>query len=387
MMAPMRKALLPIVCAVVLAQEADLKKTTFENQPGMVLANGKLEMIVFEQGATFASLVLSDDAEKLSPLWNPARLAREAGRPSQFGASFGHFICVDGFGPTSKEEAAAGLTGHGEAHIQKFEVKASRRDGKTSTLVLAARLPIVEELFTRTIRMVDGENVIYVNSELENLLGFDRPVNWAEHATIGSPFLEPGVTVVDMSGKRAMVRPYDPSERGLPHRMASGKEFTWPNAPLESGGMADVRTAQSPPNSGGHTATLMDASRKYVYVTALHPGKKLILGYVFRPDEYAWTQSWENYPPTGKLARGLEFSTQPFDVSRREAVTTGSMFGVPTYRWLPAKAKIESHFLLFYSRVPEGMVQVDDVRLENGKLTVEDHKSGKRLVLDASLPL
>jgi hypothetical protein len=131
----------------------------------------------------------------------------------------------------------------------------------------------------------------------------------------------------------------------------------------------------------------MDASRKLVYVTALHPGKKLILGYLFRPEEYPWTQSWENYPPTGKLARGLEFSTQPFDVSRREAVTTGSMFDTPTYRWLAAKSKIESHFLMFYSPVPEGMGQVDDVRLENGKLTVEDRKSGKQLVLSATLPL
>jgi hypothetical protein len=387
MMAAMRKALLLIVYAVALAQESDLKRTTFENQPGIVLTNGALELIVFEQGATFANLVLSDDREKLSPLWNPARLARESGQPSQFGASFGHFVCVDGFGPTSREERAAGLTGHGEAHIQKFELKSSRREGKTSTLTLAAKLPIAEELFTRTIRMVDGENVVYVNSELENLLGFDRPVNWAEHATIGSPFLEPGVTVVDMSGKRAKVRPFNESERGLPHRLASGKEFTWPNAPLVNGGTVDVRIAPTPPNSGGHTATLMDASRQMVYVTALHPGKKLILGYVFRPEEYPWTQSWENYPPSGKLARGLEFSTQPFDVSRREAVTTGSMFDTPTYRWLPAKSKIESHFLMFYSPVPEGMRQVDDVRLENGKLTVEDRKSGKQLVLSATLPL
>ncbi|MEO8126460.1 MAG: hypothetical protein ABJF23_02845 [Bryobacteraceae bacterium] len=383
----MRKLLLSMVCALALAAAEDLKKITFESEPSMVMANGKLELTIFEKGATFANLVLGNDAEKLSPLWNPARMARETGKPSQFGSSFGHFICVDGFGPASKEETAAGLTGHGEAHIQKFEVKSSNKEGKTSTLVLAAKLPILEELFTRTIRMVDGENVIYVTSELENLLGFDRPVNWAEHATIGSPFLEPGVTVVDMSGKRAMVRPYEPSERGLPHRMASGKEFTWPDAPLVSGGTADVRRAPSPPNSGGHTTTLMDPSRKYVYVTALHPGKKLILGYVFRPDEYAWTQSWENYPPTGKLARGLEFSSQPFDVSRREAVTTGTMFGVPTYRWLPAKSKIGSHFLMFYAHAPEGMVQVDDVQLENGKLTVEDHKSGKKLVLDASLPL
>jgi hypothetical protein len=212
-------------------------------------------------------------------------------------------------------------------------------------------------------------------------------VNWAEHATIGSPFLEAGVTVVDMAGKRAKVRPWEAGGRGLPHRLASGQEFTWPNAPTVSGGTVDVRVAPVPSNSTGHTATLMDASRKLVYVTALHPGKKLILGYVFRPDEYPWTQSWENYPPSEKLARGLEFSTQPFDVSRREAVTEGTLFGTPTYRWLPAKSKIESHFLIFYSRAPEGMKQVDEVRLEGGKLTVEDRKSGKSFVLNASLGL
>jgi hypothetical protein len=387
MMTSMRKALLLTLSMVALAQETSLKKMVFEDQQGMVLSNGKLELTVFDQGATFANLVLTGDPDKLGPLWNPARLAREAGQKSAFGASFGHFVCVDGFGPTSREESAAGLTGHGEAHIQQFEVKSSRKEGNTTTVVLTANLPILQEKFTRTIRMADGENVIYVNSELENLLGFDRPVNWAEHATIGSPFLEPGATVVDMSGKRAKVRPYNPSERGLPHRLESGKEFTWPDAPLVSGGSVDVRIVPMSPNSGGHTATLMDPTRKLVYVTALHPGRKLILGYVFRQEEYPWTQSWENYPPNGKLARGLEFSTQPFDVSRREAVTTGSMFDTPTYRWLPAKSKIESHFLMFYSPAPDGMKQVDDVRLENGKLTVEDHKSGKKLVLTASLPL
>ena len=53
-------------------------------------------------------------------------------------------------------------------------------------------MPIVQENFTRAYSMVDGENVIYVDSKLENLMGFDRPVNWAEHATVQAPFVEPG---------------------------------------------------------------------------------------------------------------------------------------------------------------------------------------------------
>ena len=70
-------------------------------------------------------------------------------------------------------------------------------------VTLSAKLPLVQENFTRTYRVVDGENVVYVESQLESLLGFDHPLNWAEHATIGSPWLEPGVTVVDVSGSRS----------------------------------------------------------------------------------------------------------------------------------------------------------------------------------------
>ena len=65
-----------------------------------------------------------------------------------------------------------------------------------SAVTLTAKLPIVQEMFTRTFHIVNGENVVYVDSQLENLLGFDRPVNWAEHATIMAPFLQPRLTSI-----------------------------------------------------------------------------------------------------------------------------------------------------------------------------------------------
>jgi hypothetical protein len=332
-------------------------------------------------------VVLADDPEKLSPLWNPMRMAREVGEKNTFDSALGHFICVDGFGPTSPEEETAGLPGHGEAHQTPFAVKFYAKDAGATTLTLEAMLPITQERFARTVRMVDGEDVIYVQSELESQLGFDRPVFWAEHATIGSPFLEPGVTVVDMSAHRAQTRPYQPEKGGLPHRLPSGKDFTWPEAPGLHTRKIDVRAAPAELNSGDHTTCLMDASRKLVFVTALHPSKRLLLGYLFKPQEYPWTQNWEYYPPTKKLARGMEFSTQPYDVPRREVVQLNSMFGAPVYRWLPAKTKIESRFLMFYAHTPEGFTKVDDVRFENGKITIEDHKAHKQVTLTASLPI
>jgi hypothetical protein len=63
------------------------------------------------------------------------------------------------------------------------------------------------------------------------------------------------------------------------------------------------------------------------------------------------------------------------------------MFDTPVYRWLPAKSKISTRFLLFWVKSPEGMTRVDDVRLDDGKLIVEDRVAGKTLTLAASLPL
>src|SRR5579864_3115159 len=270
----MRLALFLFLAAAASGQKSEPPKTTFEEQPAYSLSNGALELTVLPRGSTFASVVLADDPEKLSPLWNPMRMAREVGEKNIFDSALGHFICVDGFGPVSPEEEAAGLTGHGEVHQTAFEVKFYGKDAGATTLTLETKLPITQERFARTVRMVVGENVIYVQSELESLLGFDRPVFWAEHATIGSPFLEAGVTVVDMSARRAKTRPYTESERegGLPDILPSDKDFTWPEAPGLHKRKIDVRIPPPDPNSGDHTTCLMDPTRKLVYLTALHPG-------------------------------------------------------------------------------------------------------------------
>ena len=56
----------------------------------------------------------------------------------------------------------------------------------------------------------------------------------------------------------------------------------------------------------------MDPSRRLVYVTALNLSKRMILGYVFRREDYPWVQNWEDYSPDGRMARGMEFATQPY---------------------------------------------------------------------------
>jgi hypothetical protein len=312
------------------------------------------------------------------------RMAREQGRPVKFDGGAGLFVCVDGFGPSSPEERAAGLPGHGEAHTRTFAVHAERQ-GRGTDLTMTAQLPIVQEMFTRTFRVIDGENVVYVDSKLENLMGFDRPVNWAEHATLGSPFLEAGVTVVDISGSRSRTRPYQAKQMGdLQRRLTSGQDFTWPMAPGLDGQMVDLRQTPEHPHFLDHAATLLDPHRELEWATAINPKKRLMIGYLFRRADYPWLQYWGDYPPTQKMARGMEFATQPFDVPRREVISGGPMFGTPTWRWLPAKSKIATRFLIFYTHVPEGFNKVDDVEMKNGQIVIFDRATNQQVTLPAS---
>jgi hypothetical protein len=361
----------------------------YEGTPSLTLSNGTLDLTFLPQGASMASVILRD-GEKLNPLWNPVRMNRELGRKADPSPMTGHILCIDGFGPPSPEERQAGVPFNGEAHNQTFEAHSSKT-GSTAEVTLTAKLPIVQEAVTRTIRMVDGENVVYVETQLENLLAFDRPINWGEHATVGSPFLEPGVTVFDLSGERSRTTPYKelttPMDPTSQRRLASDQEFSWPSAPSRDGKTADMRQTPENPHYVDHVATLMDTSRQLEWATALNPKEKLILGYVFRREDFPWVQTWGNYPPSMKLARGMEFATQPFSASRRDAVTEGSMFGIPTYRWLPAKSKITTRFLMFYARVPEGFTKVDDVRVENGQIVIEDHTTHQQVRLKCSLQI
>ena len=350
----------------MLAQDT----TTLDGRPVRVIANDKIALTIRSVGGAMVQLFLKDDPDKLNPL-----------------EGLGHFVCVDGFGPVSSEERAAGLPGHGEAHRVPWDMTSTDKKNGVLTVAFSASLPLVQETFRRTISIVDGENVIYVDSELESLLGFDRPVNWGEHFTIGGSFLEQGRTLTDMSATRSMTRSYaseavDPPDN---HNLADSKEFDWPMAPTVSGKPIDMRVAPTISPVMDQTTSLMDPARRLVFVTALHPDKKALIGYIFRRDEYPWLQIWDSYPGSSRRSyRGMEFATQPYDLPRRDVIQTNTMFGTPTYRWLPAKSKIASSFLMFYTRTEEGFTRVDDVVLEGGKITIEDRTARKRIVLVAS---
>ena len=380
----LRPALL-LSCGLTFTALAQ-QRTTFEDREAVVLSNDKVELTVIAEGGAMGQILLAGDKEQINPLWNPYWIARQAGLPRPASLARGHFVCLDGFGPVSAEERAAGMPFHGEAYTLPWQMRTQQKTGSTQSAEFFVSMPLAQETLTRTYHVVDGENVVWVDSAVTSLLSFDRPLFWAEHATISAPFLEPGTVAVDMPVTRSKTKTV-PVPANPPRQFRSFVDFTWPMAPTVDGQMFDLRTAPMNPNTTDHLTSLVDPSRRLGFATALHPEKRLLIGWVFRREEYPWVQTWLSNPGPNRMTRGLEFATQPFDLPRAEVLRNGPLFDAPVFRILPAKSTVTSSFLMFYTTVPEGFLKVDDVQLSGGRLVIEDRANKKTITLAASRSL
>jgi hypothetical protein len=55
------------------------------------------------------------------------------------------------------------------------------------------------------------------------------------------------------------------------------------------------------------------------------------------------------HPPWNgeSMTRGMEFGVSPFPESRRQMIDRGSLFNMPTYRWIPARTQVEVEYWIF----------------------------------------
>ena len=286
----------------------------------------------------------------------------------------GHSLSLDHFGPPSPEETEAGRSTHGEAPSLKWK-RLKKTAFSRAALHYGCRLREAHINFSRTISVDGASPVIYCEEHAENLNGLDRPISWNEHVTFGPPFLECNTTLFDMPATRAKVCPADYSGRIF---IQPDAEFRWPEAPKKDGGVSNLRT--TPGEQFGHyTAQLLDRNLNTAFMSACNPRQGLLVVYVFRRADFPWVGNWEERnnrtaaPWKGRtFCRGMEFSTTPFAIPRRETIDQGPLFGESTYRWLPARSRASVRFLILLFAVPEDFAGVEQVSIGGGTARVKE---------------
>jgi hypothetical protein len=341
-------------------------ESSYRGRSAVTIENSRLRVTVTREGGHIAEILHKETS--ISPLWSPPWPSVEpsavpAGAPEYGGGAearllagiLGHNACIDLFGGPSEEEAAAGQTVHGEASVLPYAIT-----GDGAELRAVVFMPMAQLTFERRIELHD--DAVRIRETVRNLSSCDRPIAWTQHVTLGPPFLENGITQFRVSATRSKV--YE-QQFGAGDYLKAGAEFDWPMAPLANGGTADLRVWNGNPVSGAFTAHLMDPRREEAFFVAYAPGVRLAFGYIWRQQDFPWLGIWEeNRSRTGPpwngvtLARGMEFGASPMPESRRQMIARGSLFGVPVYRWLPAKSSLDAEYWAVARRadfIPESL--------------------------------
>jgi hypothetical protein len=332
--------------------------TFYRNRKAVQLESDQVRLTVLAEGGHIAELL--HKASGVNPLWTPPWPSIEpstytpeqhpeygtGGDAKLLAGIMGHNLCLDIFGGPSEEEAAAGMTAHGEASVEPYDVAVE--DG---VLTARAAFPEAGLRFRRSI-WFGSSTVVQIAEEVENLMAWDRPIGWTQHVTLGDPFVKPGVTEFRASATRSKV--FESDFAGHRSYMESGAEFDWPHAPRRGGGTVDMRTFAGPAMSGAYSAHLMDPQRRNAFFLAQSPDSKVLMGYVWKQADFPWLGIWEENrsrtaPPwNGKtVTRGMEFGVSPMPETRRRMIERGNLFGVPGFRWMPAKSAVRVEYRAF----------------------------------------
>lgn len=335
-----------------------MSETSFRNRRAVQIENDEVRVTVLAEGGHIAEIL--HKASGVNPLWippwpssepsafDPAKITAYGNGPESklLAGIMGHNVCIDLFGGPSDEEAASGITVHGEASVLPYEITAAE-----GALQCSCHLPHSQLSFRRLLHL-DGSRV-RITESVENLGSWDRPIAWQQHVSIGPPFLQHGGTRIETSVVRSQT--YDGEFGDL---FPQAVPFQWPHAPLRDGGIYDLSLFTDRPVSAGYTAHLAETSSETAFfrVTSAHSG--VAFGYQWRRADFPWLGLWEEncarqVPPWNgvTVALGLEFGVSPQPEPRRAMIQRGTLFGVPAYRWIPARAVVSVSYEAFIEGV------------------------------------
>ena len=166
---------------------------SFQGREAVSVENDDLRVTVLREGGHVAEIL--HKKQRVNPLWIPSWPSAEPSTyhpdvHTEYGSDseskllmgiMGHNLCLDIFGSPSEEEAAAGLTAHGESSVVRYEI-----EQHANQIKLSAALPLAGLSFQRTLSL-QAETVLFEETVF-NLTAMDRPIAWTQHVTLGPPF-------------------------------------------------------------------------------------------------------------------------------------------------------------------------------------------------------
>jgi hypothetical protein len=275
---------------------------------------------------------------------------------------FGHFLCLDRWGPASDAEAAQGMPYHGEAaHVEWQVVQDVQENGDSLSAVMSALLPKAGLAVQREVRCSKSSPFCSIREEVTNRNPLGRMFNIVQHPTIAPPFLDE-TTLVDSNARHGFAQGGSLPEPEEP-------SFYWPSALNQDRALVNLRHLTTSPDPAVVSYTIDD---NIGWVVAATPAKGLLVGYLWNTRDYPWVSFWRDTSHGKPSARGLEFGStglhQPFPILARKA----QIWGRPTFEFLDSGEHRAKSYAVFLLEIPPDFHGVDQLRVESGSVMIRE---------------
>lgn len=371
----------------------------WKDRDGLRLNNGAVQAIVLRSGGHLAEMRLvgghgvSDNLLWEAP-WTTADAGSEAfdSLSARYGgmtagpflAGFtGHALCLDTFGPPSPEDAAAGVSLHGEAAVRTWAMEPTEQG-----CVAQVELPQSQLRFWRKLALAEANSALLIEERVENCGAADREVHWVQHVTLGAPLLAAGYSVVEASVDRCRSWPLGYEGRAV---LRNNEDFAWPRARTLDGEAMDLRVPFQHAGKGFIAAARVDPRAPIAYVAALNWQLGAALIYCFRREDFPWIAMWEengarrDEPWNGTAqVRGVEFGTTPMPLGRDAIRAMGDLFDTPGARRIAARGACTARYAVCAMEIPKEWRGIRDVGLSAHAVVVTGDGPGEPVTVPAA---
>ncbi|MDP6800060.1 MAG: hypothetical protein QF744_09595 [SAR202 cluster bacterium] len=254
---------------------------------------------------------------------------------------------------------------HGEAALVNWDVLQSPQiRGGGVHAEMAAALPMAGLDIKRRMILSTDRALLWVHEAVTNKRTLSRIYNWVQHPTIEPPFLDEN-TVVDANARKGFMQ-----SSSLPN--PEEPAVVWPQA-LKDGQPVNLRHLIDEPQPSVVSYTIDEA---YGWATASNPSKGLLIGYLWKTEEYPWFNALRHVDESRQpLARGLEFGTTGLHLPFSALVDKGRIFDRPLFAHIEPGQTVTKSYASFLFTIPRDYEGVARATFADGKLILHERRT------------
>jgi hypothetical protein len=366
------------------AQDA-MKTEMVVSQPCWVIENGTVRLAVTKIGAQMAPVTFGLDGGRpiqpyyISP-WQGEGLKLD---PPVLAPLRGDFFCLP-FGANSVPSEGLIFPPHGEPAGSPWTLVGSAKTGAVTTLTLSLQTKIPAGKITKTIQLVDGQNVVYSQERLE---GYSLKTSIGHHAILAVPEKEGSLRIATSRIRFGTTSPFlfsDPVHREYQSFAIGGRFDSLRRVPLAWKDAAPADCTLFPARTG--FADLLgvfsepadNLPQRVAWTTATNQDGGYLWFSMRDPRILPTTVFWiENHgrhgaPWNGRnrclgledicgyLNEGLPLSAQPNDLNAQ---------GIPTAVELRPDRPTFVNYIQGVAQIPADFRMVKDVEYGDGQVT------------------